>query len=36
MLVNRPDNPYDPNCLDMRLAHDLMLSDLAAEVAEHL
>ena len=39
VLVRRPDNPYDSNCLDVRVVRSslsLLLGHLAAEVAAHL
>ena len=39
MLVRRPDNPYDNNCLDVRVVHSslsFLLGHLAAEVGVRL
>ena len=39
VLVRRPDNPYDNNCLDVRVVRSslsFLLGHLAAEVAGHL
>ena len=39
MLVRRPENPYDNNCLDLRVVRSsllFLLGHLAAEVVVHL
>ena len=38
-FVRRPDNPYDGNCVDVRIVcrgRSLLLGHLAADVAEQL